>query len=438
MRQELELSYFYIAKKAWPIILANAAVPLLGIVDTAVIGHFGSVSELAALAVAALVFTFLYWGFGFLRMGTTGRVARALGGKNEAVLLRGILQSVGVALILASVLLLCQYVLFLVAVAVISPPENVVPGLASYFYIRIWAAPATLVMYVASGVFIGRGDSKRILVLQLILNSTNALLDILFAGVFDMGIRGIALGTCIAEYCGALLAVFIILRQFSWRKYLRSIDAKKLFVGSAELLSQDTNIFIRTLFLLASFVFFTHIGARFGEATLAANHILLQFISFSAFFLDGYAHVLESLAGKAVGAGSIKRLEVAFKRTSYFAFFTALLLALMLFVGGGFFISSLTSLHTVETIAVGYVPYAAVYVLLAFAAFQLDGLFIGVSYSRAMRNCSILSALSFYLLWELIFWRYDNTGLWLAFILYVVIRALTLLAYVPLLRVRYH
>ena len=428
-----EISYRQIAGRAWPIILANAAVPLLGLVDTAVIGHFGSVSELAALAVASLLFSFIYWGFGFLRMGTTGKVAHADGANDEHALLRVIIQSLILALGLSGLLLLLNVPILDAALKGLSPPTAVAPDVAAYFHIRIWAAPATLIMYVSSGVFIGRGQSRIILYVQLLLNGLNAVLDVLFAGIFNFGIEGIALGTCIAEYVCAGTSLVIIARGHAWSRFFSNVHMRELRHGYIELLSQNRDIFIRTLFLLGSFAFFTRISGGFGEQVLAANHILLQFVAFSAFFLDGYAHVLESLAGRAIGAGSMGALTSALRKTSVFAFATALVLAITIYAFGGALIHVLTDLPDVSHHAADYLGYAAFYVVCAFAAFQLDGLFIGASYGAAMRNCSVISALFFFVCWYAWFNRFDNDGLWGAFILYVVMRAVALGFYMPVL-----
>ncbi|MFT5084312.1 MAG: MATE family multidrug resistance protein [Lentisphaeria bacterium] len=430
------ISYSYILKKAWPIILANAAVPLLGLVDTAVIGHFGSTTELAGLAVASLMFSFIYWGFGFLRMGTTGFVARKSGENNHRGVQLVVLQSFSLALLIALALLLTQVVIFHATMALLAPPTNVVPSVANYFNIRIWAAPATLVTYVMVGVFIGRGNSRAILLLQVFLNGLNAGLDILFAGVLGWGIQGIALGTCIAEYSTVVLGLAIFYRQFNWRSLFNSLKLNEMLRGYQKLLKQNGDIFIRTLFLLLSFSFFTHISGSFGETTLAANYVLLQLISFSAFFLDGFAHALESLVGKAIGARSSGQLKSAMRKSSVLAVITAALLALIILGAGEFIIQVLTSFSAVANISIHYLPLVALYVVIAVGAFQLDGLFIGAGYTSAMRNCSISSTLVLVVVWFTIFKPYGNTGLWWAFIVYVGVRAVTLGIYLPSLLVR--
>lgn len=431
-----ELRYRTVLTLAWPIILANAAVPLLGLVDTTVIGHFGSAAELAALALASLLFNFIYWSMGFLRMATTAFVAQADGAGDGRRLMLLMCQSALIALLIASALLICQTIILRGSLLALSPPNDVVPVLVGYFEFRIFAAPATLLTYVLVGYFIGRGMSRHILVLQVCLNVSNAALDILFAGVFAWGIHGIAWGTVMAEYLTLMLALSLVYRMHPWLNFIVCLKVHMLIENIKSLLNQNNDIFIRTLFLLLGFMFFARIGGGFGETQLAANHILLLLISFSAFFLDGYAHVLESLTGKAFGRKSLHQLDRAFKKTSVLAAVAAITLACFVYVFGSPIISSLTNKPDIIAAAQSFLPYAALYILLSVAAFQLDGLFIGAAYGAAMRNCSIISTVVFCSVWYLGFDKLGNSGLWISFIIYVCVRALTLSVFVSTLRRR--
>lgn len=284
MGSDSSLTYGALLNKAWPIILANAAIPLLGLVDTAVIGHYGSTAELAGLAVASVVFNLIFWLLGFLRMGTTGFIAQADGAQNQNRMMQILLQSLLFALLL-SVLLLCfQSPLLALSHWLLQPPSSVAPHLDAYFYIRIWGAPVALINFVALGYFIGRAQSKTILVLQLFLNISNALFDYIFAGILDWGLEGIAFGTLLAQLLCALISLVLISKQLPLLSYLIQNPLAKIMHGCMALLVQNRELFIRTLFLLMGFTFFTRIAGSFGELNLAANHILLQFIAFSAFF----------------------------------------------------------------------------------------------------------------------------------------------------------
>ncbi len=430
------LSYRALANQSWPIILANAAVPLLGLVDTAVIGHYGSVSELAALAMAALIFSFVYWGFGFLRMGTTGFVARAEGENNQQALMKVIVQSGILAIGISVLIILSQVLILFVSLRVLAAPIDIVDSIKAYFHIRVWGAPATLLQYVMLGVFIGLGDSRKILILQLYLNISNGVLDVFFSGALGLGIRGVALGTVIAEYSTLALAVFLLSKKFPLLNYLREIKWVSLFKGMSELVSQNRDIFIRTFFLLLSFAFFARTGGGFGKVTLAANHILLQLVSFCAFFLDGFAYVLESHSGKAIGKGSLSYLNTALKKILLIASTTALFLACMILFVGSDAVGLLTNKTDVIELANRFLPFVSVYVAVSVVAYILDGVFIGAGYTSAMRDCSIVSTLGFGLIWFLFLVPFEALGLWVAFIAYVGFRGLSLYLFLPKLRLR--
>ena len=317
------ITYRYLIEKAWPIILANAAVPLLGLVDTAVIGNVGTVTDLGAIAFGALIFSFVYWSFGFLRMGTTGSVAQALGAGDQTEIRAVLGRALILAVALGLMLILVQWGIRLVALALLDGSDAVEEVTAQYFSIRIWGAPATLATFALMGVLIGLGNSRQLLLVQLFLNGLNISLDIYFAGVLDWGVEGIALGTIIAEWSTVIFAVWLIMRELNSRRELgsefwprsRLLDAAAL----KKTLAANRDIMIRTLLLVFSFGFFINQSAQFGDVVLAANHILLQLISFAAFFLDGYAFVVESLVGSSLGARRRDSFDIAVKRSSILA-----------------------------------------------------------------------------------------------------------------------
>ncbi|MEE4143216.1 MAG: MATE family efflux transporter [Halieaceae bacterium] len=427
------MNHAAIWQKAWPIILANAAVPLLGLADTAVIGNLGNLAQLGAIAFGAMIFSFIYWSFGFLRMGTTGFTAQAAGAGDEAeiraTLARALMISVGLGL----VVILLQGPLARIALALLEGSAEVEAITRDYFTIRIWGAPATLSVFALTGCLIGLGKSRLLLLVQLFLNGLNILLDVLFAGVFGWGAQGIALGTVIAEWLAVLLAAGLVIRLLRQRQadaesfwpWPRIGDARKML----RLMAANTDILLRTLLLLFSFAWFINQSARFGDAVLGANHILLQLVSFSAFFLDGYAFVTEALVGEALGAKRRQDLAMAVRRSSELAAATAVILALLIVFFGELAIAALTNIDAVRVAAGGALVWAGLYVLLSFAAFQLDGIFIGATRTREMRNASFVSVLVFMLAWWWLTPLFGNHGLWCAFVIYVCARALALAAY---------
>jgi len=438
MQNSDSITYRYLLEKAWPIILANAAVPLLGLVDTAVIGNVGTVTDLGAIAFGALIFSFVYWSFGFLRMGTTGSVAQALGAVDQTEIRAVLGRALILAVALGLMLIMMQWGIRLVALALLDGSAAVEDVTAQYFNIRIWGAPATLATFALMGVLIGLGNSRQLLLVQLFLNGLNISLDIYFAGVLDWGVEGIALGTIIAEWSTVIFAVWLIMGELNSRRELGSeFWPRSRLLDSAALkkmLAANRDIMIRTLLLVFSFGFFINQSAQFGDVVLAANHILLQLISFAAFFLDGYAFVVESLVGSSLGAKRRESFDIAVKRSSILALVTAAVLALLLLLFGSPAVVVLTDIEPVQAAAQGSLFLAAIYIFLSFAAFQLDGIFIGASFTRQMRNAAILSIAVFLLAWWMLMDRFGVKGLWWAMIIYVSARAYALLLFYPALR----
>lgn len=424
-----------IVRLAFPIILANASAPLLGLADTAAIGQTGSAQELGAIALGALIFSFVYWGFGFLRMGTTGFIAQAIGANDLAeartTLLRALVMGIGIGILL----IISQQAICWLALWLMNASEEVKELIKQYFYIRIWGAPATLATFSLLGALIGLGQTTKLLVVQLLLNGVNVCLNLFFVLKLGWNVKGIASGTVVAEWLAFGVALCLVMRVlklkdspkfFSWS--WRQVFAKdKLLI----MLKANSNIMLRTLALLSGFAWFADQGAKFGDITLAANHILLQFVSLSAFFLDGYAHVVEMLTGQAFGAKDLNRFVQGIRDSTQLAAVTALLLALIIWIGGSEAIDFLTQDNSVRIIAKQHLPYVAMYVSVSFIAFQLDGVFIGAMQSKAMRNTGIISLTLFVGAgFFLVSWG-SNKGLWLAFIAYVLVRGISLSAYLP-------
>jgi len=429
------IGYRQILNRAWPIILANSAVPLLGLVDTAVIGNTGSAVELGAIALGSLVFNFIYWSFGFLRMGTTGFVAQSDGRDDHlevrAAFARALLLACGIGVLLV----LFRWPITVISMQLLGGGEAVESVGETYLLLRIFGAPATLAMFVMLGVLVGLGESGALLRVQLVLNGINIALDLYFAGVLKMGARGIAIGTAIAEWIAvgyAALTVLYLLRTHQapgepfW-------DADRIFQRHAFLqtLRANSDIMIRSLFLLFSFGWFTDRSARFGDTVLAANHILLQFVTFCAFFLDGFAFVTEALAGNAIGKGERNRFVQVVARSTLLAGITAICLSGILLLFHPALISFLTTIPEVRELCERYVGYAVVYIAVSFAAFQFDGIFIGTSQTKQMRDASIVSTLVFLAAGFVLTAHWGNDGLWSAFIVFLVTRAVTLLRHYP-------
>jgi len=419
-------------------VLANSAVPLLGLVDTAVIGNTGTVQGLGAIALGAIVFNFAYWTFGFLRMGTTGFTAQASGAGDEAEVRATLGRALLAAALLGVLLVALQRPVVAVALTLLGGSGEVAALTREYFFMRIWGAPAALGTFAVLGTFVGLGRTGLLLRTQIVLNGLNIVLDVLFAGVLGWGVRGIGMGTAIAEWTTFAMALYLVHGLVRARRadaepfwpWARILDRDK----ALRTLGANTDIMIRTLSLLSGFAWFTSQGARFGDQVLAANHVLLQLVSASAYLLDGYAHATEVLVGRAVGARARAAFDGAVRSATELAAATAGVLTILVALAGPTLIALLTDLTPIRDTAIDYLPYAAVYVLASFAAFQLDGVFIGATRTRDMRNAGVLSLLVFLGASALLVPRAGNAGLWVSFVIYVVVRGGTLAARFPALR----
>ncbi len=418
---------------AVPIMISNLSTPLLGVVDTGVIGQTPDASLIGAVALGALIFNFVFWAFGFLRMGTTGLTAQAFGADNAHEIRASIGRALLIAMVIGVCLIFAQWPIRELAFWLLEGSERVEQLAQSYFDIRIWAAPATLANYALLGWFIGLGKARVALLLQLVLNVSNMLLDAWFVLGLDMGVRGVATGTVIAEYLAAVVGLFVAARHLhliggKW-------EAARLFQSDriARTFAVNRDIMIRSLSLIFVFSWFIAQGAKFGETVLAANAVLMHFVAVSAYFLDGFAFAAEALVGSAVGAAHRSGLTQASRMTTWWAGGVALLATLLLVLFGSTFIDILTVEPGVRSTARVFLPWAALAPLVGVWCFQLDGIFIGATRSADMRNAMLLSAAIFLVAWYLLR-PLGNHGLWAALYVHYAARTFTLLYYFPGLR----
>ncbi|HQZ05119.1 MAG TPA: MATE family efflux transporter [Burkholderiaceae bacterium] len=417
---------------ALPIMLSNVSTPLLGMVDTAVVGRIPDPAYIGAVAVGSLIFTFLFWAFGFLRMGTTGLTAQALGAGDNEELVASLGRSLLIAGSAGCLMLLLQWPIRETAFALLHASDNVEQLGRGYFDIRIWAAPATLANYALLGWFIGLGRTDIALVLQLVLNLTNIVLDLWFVLGLGWDVRGVAAGTVLAEIIAAATGLVLAARHVRASGGAWSLARLLIPQQLRRTLVVNSDIMVRSLALIFVMVWFTAQGAAQGDVRLAANAVLLQFISVSAYFLDGLAFAAEALVGRAVGAMRRNALAAAAAMTSIWAGAIAALMALVLWLFGPALIDLLSVDLAVREAARLYLPWAVGAPLLGVWAFQLDGIFIGATRTADMRNAMLLSTSIFLMAWWLL-QPWENHGLWAALYVNYIARTLTLLRYYPAL-----
>src|SRR5947209_978844 len=402
--------------------LAHITTPLLGFADAAVIGRLGEAHLLGAINAGAVMFDFIFWGFGFCLMATGGLSAPALGGGDReemrAVLMRSLVLAGGIGL----AIIVLQRLIALVTFAALGASPEVTEAARVYYDIRIWSAPFAFATYAILGALIGRGRTDIGLLLQIAINVGNIALNILLVYGLGLGIFGSGLGTLIAEVGGTAAGLAIIF----WLD-ARFYDVSRALLFAREKLRRLTainiDIMIRTVALLFAFAYFTSFGARGGDITLAANAILMNLFMITAFFLDGFATAAEQMCGQSVGARDEAGFRAIVRLTSLWAVGFSLAVALAAFVGGGMFIDFVSTNEAVRWYARAYLPYAALAPLLGALAFEFDGVYIGATWTREMRNLMLL-ALALYLAAALALRPMGNAGLWLALLTFLAARSI--------------
>jgi MATE family multidrug resistance protein len=408
---------------ALPMILSNITTPLLGMVDTAVIGHLAQPYYLGGIAVGSMIISIIFWLAGFLRMSTTGVVSQSLGANNISDAWRYFFHSIMIAIVLATLLLLTKTPIINAIMAAMDASDEVSHYARVYFDIRIFSAPAALINLVVLGFFVARQNVKWVLYQLFTINIINIALDILFVIGFEWGVAGAAYASVIADYCGLILLLAVLLpqiRQLDWRVLL---CPSRLFFYRLFNLNKD--IFIRSLALQFCLGFVTITGAALGDVTVAANAILLNLFMFASYGLDGFAYAAEALVGEAKGEKDNKKLHQVVMISGFWSAVVGVLFGLVLVFWGQAWISLLTDLTEVRAYASQYIPWLIAICMIGWLTFLMDGVYIGLTRSKQMRDSMLLSCVIFFAVW---FSVQDllNHGLWLAFLCFITTRSLTL------------
>ncbi|GAB7527560.1 MATE family efflux transporter [Paraburkholderia sp. 2C] len=416
---------------AFPIVLANLTQPILGAVDTAVAGHLANASYLGGVALGGLFFNFVFWGFGFLRMGTTGLVAQAFGADDRAGVRSNVVRALLLAFAIGAAVLAMQSPLIEYAIRALGGSAAVQQHARAYCHARIWAAPFALANYVVLGWLLGTQRVRLALITQVLINTVNIAAVLLYVYRFDWGVAGIGAATATADALGFAFGAWLLWRM---RPHgLPAIARSELFDGAAlkRLIAINRDIFVRTLCLLSSYAWFTHLGARQGDATLAANALLLNFQTFMSYGLDGFAHAAEALVGAALGARDRHAFRRAVQVTLLWSAIGALAFSFAYWIGGGWVIAQLTDQPAVRESAKTYLGWAALSPIVSVWGFLLDGVFIGATRTRELMMSMVVSLAVF----VAASWAFagpgGNHGLWAALLVFMAARGVTLARYVP-------
>lgn len=413
---------------ALPSIVSNITVPLLGLVDVAITGHLGSAAYIGAIALGGMLFNVVYWIFGFLRMGTSGLTAQALGAGKREETIEWLLRSQTIGMGIAVALLLLQVPIRELALLVMQPTEEVRAFTVTYFNICIWGAPATLGLFGLNGWFIGMQNSRVPMAIAITQNVVNILASLCFVFGLGMKVEGVALGTLIAQWCGFLMGAFLCLRYVDlplcrvfkgW-----TVSWKSLFDRQSMLRFFEVNrdIFFRTICIVSVMLFFTSAGSWQGEVILAVNTLLMQLYLLVSYVMDGFANAGEALSGKYYGAGDRSSLRLTVRRLFVWATMMATGFTVVYVLGGRPFLGLLTDEPSVVEASADYVWWAYLIPFVSMGAFMWDGIFIGLTASRQMLQSMFAAAVTFFVLYYLLHPSLGNHGLWAAFLAFLLVR----------------
>ncbi len=426
------LTHRRVLKIALPIVLSNATVPILGAVDVGVVGQLGEAEPIGAVALGAIVLTTVYWIFGFLRMGTVGLVGQAAGADDEDEVSAWLTRALLVAVIGGLGLIVLQIPIFWAAMQ-LSPASGEVESLArTYLAIRIWTAPAAIAVYALTGWLIAMERTGAVFWIQLGMNGLNVALSFVFVLGFGWGVAGVALSTVIAEVLGAGMGLWFCRAAFlrpAWRDRLRVLDRAKLI----RMALLNTDILLRSAMLMIIFSSFVFLGARFGDVTLAANEVLIQFMYITAYAMDGFAFAAETLIARAYGRSDPGRVRRSAVLTSLWGMVVCVCTALAFLLAGPWLIDVMAKDVDVQVTARAYLWWMVAAPLVGCAAWMLDGIFIGAARGRDMRNMMALSFAIYWIAVLVLLPLMGNHGLWAALLISFIARGVTLGARYPAL-----
>ncbi|MCH3924433.1 MAG: MATE family efflux transporter [Bacteroidales bacterium] len=416
-----------------PNIITNITVPLLGMVDTAIVGHINTgnskIDYIGAIAIGTMIFNFIYWNFGFLRMGTSGFTAQAYGAKDKQEQINILVRGCVIAILAALTLIVLQYPISILCRNVVEDKNNVIDLALQYFFIRIWAAPATLGMYSLKGWFIGMQDSKTPMWISILINILNIVFSLLFVIEFNMKIEGVAYGTVVAQYGGLITTILFWFIKYGNKHYHISIKQAIAWDKMKIFFKVNSDIFLRSLCIIAVTTYFTIASSKMPYPMLAVNTLLMQLFTLFSYFMDGFAYASESLCGKYVGANDKQSLKQIVKAILLWGVVLSLLCVVLYGFFGENILRILTNNENVLNAAKQYMIWVLLIPITGFVAFLYDGILIGMTESKIMRDAIFISTAIFFILYFSLKGLIDNNALWIGFITYLVGRSLLMMMF---------
>ena len=432
-------SITYILKLSIPIFFANLAIPLVGIIDTSLMGNLGNLSYLTATSIAANLFSMIFWSFGFLRMGTVGMVSQALGQNNYQEILNIILRNLLFVLMVSVLIFISQFFILNLSLKIFDLSELTKEFYIQYFKIRIYSAPGELTLYIITGLFVGLQKTKISSLAVGFFSILNIVISVILVTKFDLNIKGVAYGTLFSALVTSVIFLtytFYYLKKFTTIELniTKLLDFKKI----KKIFNINFNIFIRTILLTFSFLWFTYLGTQIGENYVAANAILINLVFLSAFILDAYAFSTEGMVGYSLGKKDLKLFKTIVKNSFILSSLTGLFISIIYFFINQYVINLMSDIEEIRKLSASYVIWLILIPFIASFCYQFDGIFIGTSQTKELRNAMIFSVFC-YLLISIILTNYlSNTGVWISLCLFMILRALSLYFYLDRIYQRFN
>ena len=428
----------YILKLSIPIFFANLAIPMVGIIDTALMGNLGSLSYLSATSVAANLFSMIFWSFGFLRMGTVGMVSQANGRNNYTEILNIVVRNLLFVLAISITIILLQNLILSLSLKIFDLSEATRNLYEQYFKIRVYSAPGELILYIITGLFVGLQKTKTSSLAVGFFSILNILLSIVLVTKFDLNIKGVAYGTLFS----ALITSIIFLIYMCWylSKYTKiTINFAQIFnlKKIKNIFNINLNIFIRTILLTFSFLWFTYLGTQIGEDYVAANAILINLVFLSAFILDAYAFSTEGIVGYSLGKKDLNLFKNIVKNSFILSSISGLIISIIFFFTHNLVINLMSDINEIRELSSSYAVWLIILPVISSFCYQFDGIFIGASQTKELRNAMIFSVFSYLLISILLIKFLFNTGIWISLCIFMVLRAVSLFYYLDKIYLRF-
>ena len=429
----------YILKLSIPIFFANLAIPMVGIIDTALMGNLGNLSYLSATSVAANLFSMIFWSFGFLRMGTVGMVSQANGKENYEEIINIVLRNLLFVLIISIILIAVQNYILYLSLQVFELSKSTQELYKEYFNIRIYSAPGELTLYIITGLFVGLQKTKISSIAIGFFSILNIILSIILVTKYDLNIKGVAYGTLFSALITS--SIFLIYTFFFLNKL------SKISLNISEILSVrklnnifniNFNIFIRTILLTFSFLWFTFLGTKIGEEFVAANTILINLVFLSAFILDAYAFSTEGMVGYSLGKNNLSLFKKILKNSFILSSITGLIISIFYFLFSNYAISLMSDIEEVKQISSTFIVWLIILPFIASFCYQFDGIFIGASQTKELRNAMMFSVFCYLIISILLTKYFSNTGVWISLCMFMILRALSLFYYLKNILIRFN